>query len=108
MVTRNVARNQRRRHHRARPHDDEATAALPDPTDGPDAIVARAEVYVTAVGCMATLGEIQKAVVELRLVDDVPGEDVAAMLGTSPANIAVLLHRAKTKLRACIVDGEAH
>lgn len=104
VLARNIARNQRRRHHRARPHDHEATAELADEADAPDAIVARAESYVTAVGCMATLGQIQKAVVELRLVDDVPGEDVAGMLGTSPSNIAVLLHRAKLKLRTCIAD----
>jgi RNA polymerase sigma-70 factor (ECF subfamily) len=108
VVARNVARNQRRRHHRARPHDDEATAALPDVTDPPDVIVERAESYVAAIGCMATLGEVQKAVVELRLVDEVPGEDVAAILGISPAHVAVLLHRAKRKLRACIVDAEGH
>jgi RNA polymerase sigma-70 factor (ECF subfamily) len=108
VLARNVARNQRRRHHRARPHDDEATASLTDPADEPDTIVARAEFYVTAVGCMTTLGELQKAVVELRLIDDVPGEDVAAMLGLSPANVAVLLHRAKAKLRACIIDAEVH
>ncbi len=106
VVTRNVARNQRRRHHRALPHDHEAAAALADPMDAPDAIVARAESYINAIGCIATLGQMQKAVVELRLVDNVPGEDVAAMLGTSPGNMAVVLHRAKAKLRACIAEGE--
>jgi RNA polymerase sigma-70 factor (ECF subfamily) len=105
VLVRNIARNQRRRHHRARPHGPDAIEGIEDGGDAPDAIVARAETYVTAVGCMATLGQIQKAVVELRLVDDVPGEDVAAVLGTSTSNVAVLLHRAKAKLRSCIVDG---
>lgn len=104
VLARNIARNQRRRHYRARPHDHDATDALADDADAPDAIVARAESHVAAVGCMATLGQVQKAVVQLRLVDDVSGEDVAAMLGTSPSNIAVLLHRAKAKLRTCIAD----
>jgi RNA polymerase sigma-70 factor (ECF subfamily) len=104
VLARNIARNQRRRHHRSRPHDPEAVADLADGGDAPDEIVARAESYVAAVGCMATLGQIQKAVVELRLVDDVPGEAAAEMLGTSPSNVAVLLHRAKAKLRSCIAD----
>jgi RNA polymerase sigma-70 factor (ECF subfamily) len=75
--------------------------------DAPDVVVARAETYVTTVGCMATLGQIQKAVVELRLAEGLPGEDVAAMLGLSAANTAVLLHRAKAKLRSCIADEAA-
>lgn len=106
VLARNIARNKRRRHHRARPHDDADAIGLADTSDAPDALVARAESYVAAVGCMATLGQIQRAVVELRLVDDVSGEDVAAMLGVSPSNVAVLLHRARSKLRTCIAEEE--
>ena len=54
------------------------------------------------VGCLATLSEIQRAVVSLRLVDEVPGEDVARLLDTTPGNVAVLLHRAKRALHACL------
>lgn len=102
VLARNVARNQRRLHHRARPHDPEAVETLADESDAPDTLVARAETYITAVGCMATLGQIQQAVVRLRLLDDVPGEEAAAMLGISASKVAVLLHRAKSKLRTCI------
>ena len=107
VLARNVARNQRRRHHRALPHDPETVAeTLADESDPPDTVVSRAETYVTAVGCMATLGQIQQAVVRLRLLDDVPGEEAAAMLGISASKVAVLLHRAKSKLRTCIGEEE--
>jgi len=49
---------------------------------------------------------VQQAVVNLRLVDDVPGEDVAVQLGTTPEHIGVLLFRAKQRLRRCMTDYE--
>jgi RNA polymerase sigma-70 factor (ECF subfamily) len=70
-------------------------------TASADEVVAAAEAHALMVGCAATLSAMQRAVVELRLVDAVPGEDVARMLGTTAGNVAILLHRAKQKLRAC-------
>jgi RNA polymerase sigma-70 factor (ECF subfamily) len=102
VLARNVARNRRRKHHRARPHDDAAVASLRDDAATADEVVAQAEAYGVMVGCLATLSEIQRAVVSLRLVDEVTGEDVARMLGTTPGNVAILLHRAKQRLRACL------
>jgi hypothetical protein len=37
----------------------------------------------------------------------VPGEDVARQLGTTPAHVAVLLHRAKHSLKRCVGRAEA-
>jgi RNA polymerase sigma-70 factor (ECF subfamily) len=48
------------------------------------------------------LAELQRRIVSLRMLDEVPGEDVAAMLGISPGHVAVLLHRAKSSLRTCM------
>jgi hypothetical protein len=56
---------------------------------------------------MTTLSEVQRAVVNLRLVDEVPGENVARQLGTTPAHVAVLLFRAKRALRRCIDEEDA-
>ena len=56
---------------------------------------------------MATLNQIQRAVVTLRLLDEVPGENVARMLGTSTGNVAVLLSRAKQRLRSCYADSQS-
>jgi RNA polymerase sigma-70 factor (ECF subfamily) len=48
------------------------------------------------------LGELQRKIVSLRMLDEVPGEDVATMLGLSAGHVAVLLHRAKASLRTCM------
>jgi RNA polymerase sigma-70 factor (ECF subfamily) len=38
------------------------------------------------------------------MLDEVAGEDVARMLGLPPSHVAVLLHRAKQSLRACMLS----
>ena len=102
-MVRNAARNRRRRHFRARPHEDldaHPLAALDAPTT--DDVIARAEDHVRLRACVAELCEIQRAVVTLRLLEEQPGEDVAQALGISAGHVAVLLHRAKRALRACM------
>ena len=56
--------------------------------------------------CVGELGEAQRAVVNLRMLDEVPGEDVARQLGIAPGNVAVLLHRAKASLATCMAAAE--
>jgi DNA-directed RNA polymerase specialized sigma24 family protein len=68
--------------------------------------VARAEQHALALGCIVTLNEVQRAVVHLRLIDEVPGEDVARQLGTTASHVAVLLFRAKQRLQRCMSSGE--
>jgi RNA polymerase sigma-70 factor (ECF subfamily) len=53
------------------------------------------------------LGEIQRAVVTLRMLDELPGDDVARALGLKPGHVAVLLHRAKASLRDCMTEDSA-
>jgi RNA polymerase sigma-70 factor (ECF subfamily) len=103
VVTRNVARNRRRLHATARPHGDAALDQLP--ADGPtvEDTVAAAEQHVQLAGCLRTLAEVQRAVVTLRMLDEVPGEDVARELGITPGHVAVLLHRAKASLLECML-----
>jgi len=103
-LTRNVARNRRRKHARAKPHlaDPALLAALPAATAAADDLIAAAEDRVRLRRCVQTLADIQRAVVTLRMLDDVPGEDVATTLGITPGHVAVLLHRAKTNLLSCM------
>jgi RNA polymerase sigma-70 factor, ECF subfamily len=105
-LTRNVARNRRRLHAVARPHlrDDAALEALADGASGVDELVAAAEEEVRLRGCVQTLADAQRIVVTLRMLDEVPGEDVARTLGITPGHVAVLLHRAKANLLACMTD----
>jgi hypothetical protein len=64
-----------------------------------DEIVDDAGQLVLMAGCANQLGVIQREIVTLRMLDEVPGEDVAVELAISPKNVAVQLHRAKGRLR---------
>jgi RNA polymerase sigma-70 factor, ECF subfamily len=102
-MVRNAARNRRRRHFRALPHDDlDAHPLAAGDAPAADEIIARAEDHVRLRACVEELCEIQRAVVTLRLLEEQPGEDVAAALGITPGHVAVLLHRAKQALRVCM------
>jgi RNA polymerase sigma-70 factor (ECF subfamily) len=109
VIARNVARNRRRRHDYARPHivDDALIRQIPLDAPSADDIVSASEQYALALGCIATLDEMRRAVVRLRLVDEAPGEDVARLLGLTPTHVAVLLFRAKQDLRRCMETPEA-
>jgi RNA polymerase sigma-70 factor (ECF subfamily) len=108
ILARNIARNRRRRHDYAKPHvvDEEIGPALRSDTASADEIVALAEQRALALGCMVTLNEVQRAVVNLRLIDEVPGQDVARQLGTTASHVAVLLFRATQRLQRCVASGE--
>ena len=103
-LVRNVARNARRLHAVARPHasDDATVGALADHAPAADERLADAEDRGRLARCVARLAEVQRAVVTLRMLDDRPGDDVARELGLQPGHVAVLLHRAKADLRACM------
>ncbi|HEY8072870.1 MAG TPA: sigma-70 family RNA polymerase sigma factor [Labilithrix sp.] len=102
-AVKNAARNKRRRHHVARPHD--ALDALPAAEDATvETLVARAEEHVRLRACVEQLCETQRAVVTLRLLEERAGEDVAATLGLTRGHVDVLLHRAKHALRVCMTE----
>lgn len=103
-LTRNVARNRRRLHANAKPHtsDPGVLDDLPADAAGVEDTIVAAEEHVRLAGCMLTLAEVPRTVVTLRMLDDLPGEDVARILGVSPGHVAVLLHRAKARLLTCM------
>jgi len=105
-LTRNIARNARRLHAHARPHLSDAAALdeLPDEGAPSDVRLEVAEEQRRLAGCVRRLADIQRAVVTLRMLDELPGEDVARRLGIKPGHVAVLLHRAKASLRTCMTD----
>jgi RNA polymerase sigma-70 factor (ECF subfamily) len=107
VLARNIARNRRRRHDYARPHvvDDATIEAIASEADSADDIIAQTEQHALALKCLATLNEVQRAVVRLRLVDELPGENVARQLGITPGHLAVVLHRSKQALRHCVDTG---
>jgi RNA polymerase sigma-70 factor (ECF subfamily) len=104
VLVRNAARNMRRRHHRASPHepiDDESTLA----TDGVsvEEAIARAEEHMRLLGCVNHLADMQRQVVRLRMLQELSGLETAERLGLGPGRVAVLLHRAKKALLECLV-----
>jgi RNA polymerase sigma-70 factor, ECF subfamily len=106
VLARNHARNRRRRHEIARPHEsgDEALALLTAEALPVDELIGQAQDFALMIGCLDHLGKLQRAVASLRMLDEVAGEDVAAMLGLPPSHVAVLLHRAKQGLRSCMLS----
>ena len=104
VLVRNVARNMRRRHHRAAPHDGvEDVAELPADEPSVEALIERAEEHVRFLGCVDRLAELQRRVVTLRMLDQFSGLEAAAALELRPGRVAVLLHRARKALLACLV-----
>lgn len=71
-----------------------------------DELLAHAEDHARLRRCVTTLTEVQRAVVTLRVLDEIAGESVATTLGLSPENVAVLLHRAKAALRGCMAEAD--
>ena len=80
---------------------------IPADTPGVDVLLAAAEDHVAFLGCVSQLGEIQRLVVTMRVLDELCPEQVARTLGLTPGHIAVLLHRAKRALVDCMERGRA-
>jgi RNA polymerase sigma-70 factor (ECF subfamily) len=104
-MVRNAARNKRRRHHLARAHRPLESAELPAVGPEAEALVAHAEDCVRLQGCVERLAASQREVVLMRLLEERPGEDVAAALGLTRGHVDVLLHRAKASLLSCMTEG---
>jgi len=99
-MVRNGARNLRRRHHNARPHDDvELPSETPSPVDELDRATTVAQLH----GCMAALGDTHRHVVTLRVLEELSGDEAARELGVTPGHVAVLLHRARKQLERCML-----
>jgi RNA polymerase sigma-70 factor, ECF subfamily len=100
-IVRNGARNARRRHHHAKPHVDVDDANLASDRT-PDRALDDALTAAQLEGCMAKLGEAHRHVVTLRVLEELSGDEAAAALGVTPGHVAVLLHRARKQLEACM------
>lgn len=103
-IVRNAARNLRRRHYRARPHVDVDEVELGARTPPPDVELESAITASQLAGCMAKLGDAHRHVVTLRVLEELSGDEAARELGVTPGHVAVLLHRARKQLEACMLS----
>ncbi len=101
-IVRNAARNKRRRHHLALPHRTIDAIEPGDDHPSSEMLVAHAEECVRLRSCVDKLCQAQRTVVMMRLLEERPGEDVAATLGLTRGHVDVLLHRAKSALLVCM------
>jgi RNA polymerase sigma-70 factor (TIGR02943 family) len=60
------------------------------------------EFYTVLNKCKGKLKEIQNAVFSLKYLEGLESEEICKVLNLSSSNYWVLLHRAKTQLRACL------
>lgn len=104
VIVRNAARNLRRRHYNAKPHDDIDDSALVARTPAPDEELEQAITASQLAGCMAKLGDAHRHVVTLRVLEELSGDEAARELGVTPGHVAVLLHRARKQLEACMLS----
>ncbi|HEY4055695.1 MAG TPA: sigma-70 family RNA polymerase sigma factor [Kofleriaceae bacterium] len=102
-ITRNAARNLRRRHHRSRPHVDVDDAELHARGESPVDALERATTQAQLNGCMASLGDAHRHVITLRVLEELTGDEAAAALGLTANHVNVLLHRARKQLAACML-----
>lgn len=104
VLTRNLARNRRRAAAVAWPHESAHDVVEALPTDAPDQdqLLATAEDAVRLHGCLKSLDDVQRAVVTLRMLDEIDAPEVARALRLTPGHVAVLLHRAKANLLSCM------
>lgn len=60
------------------------------------------EFYTVFDGCKAKLKEIYSAVFSMKYLDDLQSEEICKVLNITASNYWVIIHRAKTQLRACL------
>lgn len=70
-------------------------------SDAQDKVEAK-EFYVVFDGCKSKLKEIQSAVFTMKYLDGLDSEEICKVLELTSSNYWVLIHRAKTQLRACL------
>jgi len=68
----------------------------------PAALSENAEFWQQVRACFGALPERQAQVFALRTFDGLEAEEICKQIGISPTNLWVLLHRARTRLRACL------
>ena len=67
-----------------------------------DDVVEKEEFWATFKKCLEGLPAQQAEAFALKIMDDVPAEEVCKVLSVTPTNLWVMLHRARLRLRGCL------
>ena len=70
--------------------------------EAPSQLVENREFWATFTSCLEGLPEAHRRAFSLREFDGLPGEEICKILGVTPSNLWVILHRARAKLRHCL------
>jgi RNA polymerase sigma-70 factor (ECF subfamily) len=71
-------------------------------SEAPSQLVENQEFWATFSRCLAGLPEAHRRAFSMREFDGLPGEEICKVLGVTPTNLWVMLHRARAKLRRCL------
>src|SRR5262249_52271949 len=93
-IARNLVIEEVRRGRRLSVLDDEAATALPDANPGPEDAAAHRQRLERVMRAMRALPEVDRAALLLRAQEDLPYEEIAAVLGISVSAAKVKVHRA--------------
>jgi len=102
VILRHNVQNRRRkrtRHTRAQLEFGAQSASEDNVTS--ETLIAQAEELGRVHGCILRMGQLQRSVVMLSLLDEQPRGTVAKLLGITDGHVRVLLHRARQHIRAC-------
>lgn len=78
------------------------TSAPPRPETDPEGRLLAGELRAQLLAAVEDLPEAQRIVITLRDFEGIPSEDVAELLDITPGNQRVLLHRARSRVRAAL------
>jgi RNA polymerase sigma-70 factor (ECF subfamily) len=82
--------------------EDDRLARAPSWAQPADEILLGRESREALEAALAELSPVQRAVFELREIEERPTEEVAEILGLPPGTVRVYLHRARLRLRASL------
>jgi len=72
--------------------------------DNPERLALATETRAVIEAAISALPEAQRAVITLRDIEDLEAQEVCVLLGISPTNQRVLLHRARVRVRRALED----
>jgi len=71
-------------------------------SEAPSQLVENREFWAVLTNCLSGLPEAHRRAFSLREFDGLPGDEICKVLGVTPTNLWVMLHRARAKLRRCL------